>query len=62
MDHRNIRKVEAWSTDQMYVYECDDCLCIVQASPDAYWAEIESEFDADDCNEKPLDRLAVGKS
>jgi hypothetical protein len=60
MDHRT-RKVEAWSTDQMYVYECDSCQWIVQASPDAYWVEIESEFDVHDCEEKPLGRLAAAR-
>ena len=60
-NNRTLRSVEAWSTDQMYVYACDACLWITQASPDTPWRQILSEFEAHDCADQPLRRLAVGK-
>jgi hypothetical protein len=48
---RQLRKVEALSSDREHVYECDSCLWVVNVHPDRHPDEIEAEFNEHNCRE-----------
>jgi hypothetical protein len=51
---RQLRKVEALSSDHQHLYECDSCLWVVHVASHRHSREIEMEFDQHKCEEYPL--------
>jgi hypothetical protein len=49
MARRQLRKVEALSSETEHVYECDSCVWVVHVNPERHPDEIEMQFDEHDC-------------
>ena len=56
MAFRQLRKVEALSSETDHVYECDACIWVVHVSPERHPAEIQMEFDRHDCKEYSMNQ------
>lgn len=54
MAHRQLRKVEALSSEREHVYECDSCVWVVNVNPERHPDEVQMEFDEHKCEEHSL--------
>jgi hypothetical protein len=51
MAFRQLRKVEALSSETEHVYKCDSCVWVVHVSPDRHIDEVQMDFDEHKCEE-----------
>jgi hypothetical protein len=49
MGRPQLQKIEAFSSDQEHVYECDMHIWVVYINPEGHLAKIRREFDGRDC-------------
>jgi len=57
MAFRQLRKVEALSSEMEHVYECDSCVWVVHVSTERHVQEVQMEFNGHDCNEYSMNKM-----